>query len=83
MAKECIEKFHNIYNGLVENGTIKVVPQEKKNEVRERFVEFYSRFDKRLRNINREKISVTYNDEGRIRVTCAYYGKAYGQVYDN
>lgn len=83
MENECIEKFHNIYNGLVANGTIKEVPQEKKREVRERFIEFYSRFDKRLRNINREKISVTYNDEGRIRVTCAYYGKAYGQVYDN
>ena len=83
MEKECIEKFHNIYNGLVANGTIKEVQQEKKNEVRERFVEFYSRFDKRLRNINREKISVSYNHEGRIRVTCAYYGKAYGQVYGN
>jgi hypothetical protein len=83
MERDLVKKFHNIYNGLVENGTIKEVPQEKKNEVRERFVEFYSRYDKRLRNINRKKISVTYNDEGRIRVTCAYYGKAYGQVYDN
>lgn len=83
MAKERIEKFRNIYNGLVENGTIKEVPKEKKREVRERFINFYSRFDERLRNINRDKISVTYNDEGRIRVTCAYYGKAYGQVYDN
>ena len=83
MEKEYIEKFHKIYNGLVGNGTIKEVPQEKKSEVRERFIEFYSRYDKRLRNINREKISVNYNDEGRIRVTCAYYGKAYGQVYDN
>jgi len=83
MERDLVKKFHKIYNGLVENGTIKEVPQEKKNEVRERFVEFYSRYDKRLRNINRKKISVTYNDEGRIRVTCAYYGKAYGQVYDN
>lgn len=83
MAKQSIEKFHKIYNGLVENGTIKEVPQEKKREVSERFIEFYSRYDKRLRNINREKISVTYNHEGRIRVTCAYYGKAYGQVYNN
>jgi hypothetical protein len=83
MERDLVKKFHNIYNGLVENGTIKEVPQEKKNEVRERFVEFYSRYDKRLRNINRKKISVTYNDEGRIRVTCAYYGKAYGQVYNN
>ena len=83
MANECIEKFHNTYNGLVENGTIKEVPQEKRREVRERFIEFYLRYDKRLRNINREKISVSYNDEGRIRVTCVYYGKAYGQVYDN
>lgn len=83
MSKECIEKFRNIYNGLVANGTIKEVSESKKREVRERFINFFSRHDRRLRKINREKISVTYNDEGRIIVTCAYYGKAYGQVYDN
>lgn len=83
MANKCIEKFRKIYNGLVENGTIKEVPESKKREVRERFVNFYSRYDRRLRNISREKISVMYNHDGRIRVTCAYYGKAYGQVYDN
>lgn len=83
MAKECIEKFHNIYNGLVGNGTVKEVPESKKREVRERFINFYSQFDERLHRINREKISVTYNDEGRIRVTCAYYGTAYLEVYNN
>ena len=81
--RQQVNKFRNIYNGLVENGTIKVVPQEKKNEVRERFVGFYSRFDKRLHNIKREKISVAYTHEGRIYVTCSYYGRAYGQVYES
>ena len=78
-----VKKFHNIYNGLVENGAIKEVPDSKKQEVRERFIQFYSRFDSRLRKINRDKIRVQYNNDGNIRVMCTYYGKAYGQVYNN
>ena len=83
MAKESIEKFRNIYNGLVANGTIKVVPYEKQREVRERFITSYSRFDGRLRKINRGRINVTYNDDGRIVVACTYYGTAYLEVYNN
>lgn len=77
------EKLGRLYSALVNNGTIKEVPESKKQEVRERFISFYSRFDARLRKIDREKISVQYNKDGNIRVVCTYYGKAYGQVYDN
>ena len=77
------EKLGRLYSALVNNGTIKGVPESKKQEVRERFIAFYSRFDARLRKIDREKISVQYNKDGNIRVVCTYYGKAYGQVYDN
>ena len=83
MANDLVKKYHNIYNGLVENGTIKEVSEAKKREVRERFITFYSRFDKRLHYINRERISVTYNDDGRIVVACTYYGTAYLEVYNN
>lgn len=77
MANELVKRF------IKKDGTIKVVPYEKQSEVRERFITDYSRFDRRLHKINRERISVTYNDDGRIWVACTYYGTAYGQVYDN
>ena len=77
------ENLSRVYSALVAKGTIKVVPYEKQREVRERFITFYSRFDKRLHYINRERISVTYNDDGRIVVACTYYGTAYLEVYNN
>lgn len=77
------EKLGRLYSALVNSGTIKEVPESKKQEIRERFISLYSRFDARLRKIDREKISVQYNKDGNIRVVCTYYGKAYGQVYDN
>lgn len=77
-----IEKLRTIYDGMVRRGDIKEVPADVVRDVRERFISFYSRFDSRLRRIRRERISVAYNSEGRIRVTCVYHRKAYGQVYD-
>ena len=77
------EKLRAIYERMVGSGVIREVPLKVKREVRERFIDFYSRFDRRLRRINRENVCVTYTSEGRLYVRCVYYGVAYGQVYDN
>ena len=49
-------------------------------QLKERFVEFYSQFDKRLRKIGREKIRVVRNGD-HYNLSCMYYGKKYGQYY--
>lgn len=76
------ERLTNIYNEEVRRGTIKEVPQQKRTELVERFIEFYKRFDKRLAKINRSKVIVRYTNGGMIQVCCTYYNKYYGQVYN-
>lgn len=76
------ERLTNIYNYEVRRGTIKEVPQQKRTELVERFIEFYKRFDKRLTKINRSKVFVRYTKGGMIQVCCTYYNKYYGQVYN-
>ena len=76
------ERLTDIYNEEVRRGTIKEVPQQKRTELVERFIEFYKRFDKRLAKINRSKVIVRYTKSGMIQVCCTYYNKYYGQVYN-
>ena len=47
----------------------------------EQFIEFYSRFDRRLRRIKRKRINVRKFKEGLVRLECTYYGCKYSQVY--
>lgn len=71
-----------VYDDCVKRGTIKEVPLKKQNELIEKFLQFYKKFDKRLLNINRDKIVVRYNENGKIDVNCCYYNKFYRQVYE-
>ena len=75
------EKIGKIYDSLVRNGKIIEMSERQKNEIREKFVSFYSRFDSRLRKIKRERVKVFVNKCGKIQASCVYYRKAYSQVY--
>ena len=75
------EKIGKIYDSLVRNGKIIELSERQKNEIREMFVSFYSRFDSRLRKMNRDRVKVFVNKYGKIQACCVYYRKAYSQVY--
>ena len=75
------EKIGKIYDSLVRSGRIIEISERQKNEVRESFISFYSRFDKRLRKVSREKVKVFVSRCGRIQASCVYYGKCYSMVY--
>lgn len=77
------KRVSETYQRCLQSGTIKEVPADKRRELVERFVGFYSKFDKRLRKIQRSKIIVGYTQGGMIRVCCTYYNKYYGQVYND
>ena len=76
------ERLTSIYNEEVRRGAIKEVPQQKRTELVERFIEFYKRFDQRLTKIDRNKVIVRYTESGMIKVCCTYYNKYYGQIYN-
>lgn len=76
------QKIRAIYDRMVRQGMIKEVPEKIAAKAKEKFVESFARYaDARLRKINRDKISVRFNEYGLLRVTCTYYGCAYGQSY--
>lgn len=52
----------------------------KEKQLKEKFVSFYSKFDSRLRKINREKISVKKMPNGYY-LSCKYYRCEYGQFF--
>ena len=49
-------------------------------EMKERFISFFSQFDKRLRRIRRDRICVV-NHGDHYYLSCVYYGVKYGQCY--
>lgn len=56
----------------------------KINELKERFIKDYSKWDKRLLNIKRNRIDVKdcgNEVEGAYHLTCVYYGKRYAHTY--
>lgn len=52
----------------------------KENILKERFVNYYSKFDSRLSKINRDKITVEKKPNGYY-LSCKYYRCSYGQFY--
>ena len=58
------------------------ISEQKENELKDKFIRFYSTFDKRLNRINREKISVSPIKNGGVRLSLVAWGKCYGQFYE-
>ena len=58
------------------------VSNQKEIELKDRFIRFYCKFDKRLIRIKREKISVSPIKNGGVRLSLVAWGKCYGQFYE-
>ena len=58
------------------------VSKQKEIELKDRFIRFYCKFDKRLIRIKREKISVSPIKNGGVRLSLVAWGKCYGQFYE-
>lgn len=58
------------------------VSEQKEVELKDRFICFYCKFDKRLIRIKREKISVSPIKNGCVRLSLVAWGKCYGQFYE-
>lgn len=66
------------YNSL----HLKHISVQKESELKDRFIRFYCKFDKRLIRIKREKISVSPIKNGGVRLSLVAWGKCYGQFYE-
>ena len=75
------EKIRAIYDRMVRQGMIKEVPAKIVAIAREKFIRFFMSDEPRFTRINRDRISVRFNEYGLLRVTCTYYGCAYGMCY--
>ena len=58
------------------------VSEQKESELKDRFIRFYCKFDKRLIRIKREKISVSPIKNGCVRLSLVAWGKYYAQLYE-
>lgn len=74
-------KIKTWLNATCNNLNLEYVSSEKETELKDRFIRFYSVFDKRLKRINRERINVSPLKNGGVRLTLVAWGKCYGQFY--
>ena len=58
------------------------VSKQKESELKDRFIRFYCKFDKRLIRIKREKISVSPIKNGCVQLSLVAWGKYYAQLYE-
>ena len=66
------------YNSL----NLEHISEQKEGELKDRFIRFYCKFDKRLIRIKREKISVSPIKNGYVQLSLVAWGKYYGQIYE-
>ena len=75
------EKIKNWLDSEYNSLHLEHVSKQKEVELKDRFILFYCKFDKRLIRINREKISVSPIKNGGVRLSLVAWGKCYGQFY--
>ena len=76
------EKIKNWLDSEYNSLHLEYVSKQKESELKDRFIRFYSTFDKRLNRIRREKISVSPIKNGGVRLSLVSWGKCYGQFYE-
>lgn len=79
---ETKEKIKNWLDAEYNSLHLEHVSKQKENELKDRFIRFYSTFDKRLNRIRSEKISVSPIKNGGVRLSLVAWGKCYGQFYE-
>ena len=76
------EKIKNWLESEYNSLHLEHISKQKEIELKDRFIRFYSTFDKRLNRIRREKISVSPIKNGGVRLSFVAWGKCYGQFYE-
>ena len=76
------EKIKNWLDTEYNSLHLEHVSKQKESELKDRFISFYCKFDKRLMRIKREKISVSPIKNGGVRLSLVAWGKCYGQFYE-
>ena len=77
-----IENIKSLLESEYNSIRLEHVSEQKESELKDRFIRFYCRFDKRLKRIKREKISVSPIKNGWVRLSLVAWGKYYGQLYE-
>lgn len=75
------EKIKNWLDTEYNSLNLEHVSEQKESELKDIFIRFYCKFDKRLKRIKREKISVSPIKNGCVRLSLVAWGKYYGQLY--
>ena len=76
------EKIKNWLDSEYNSLHLEHVSKQKEVELKDIFIRFYCKFDKRLIRINREKISVSPIKNGGVRLSLVAWGKCYGEFYE-
>lgn len=76
------EKTKNWLDATYNSLNLEHISEQKESELKDRFIRFYSTFDKRLNRIKRERISVSPIKNGGVRLSLVAWGKCYGQFYE-
>ena len=76
------EKIKNWLDSEYNSLHLEYVSKQKEVELKDSFIRFYCKFDKRLMRIKREKISVSPIKNGCVRLSLVAWGKYYGQLYE-
>ena len=76
------EKIKNWLEAEYNSLHLEHISEQKESELKDRFIRFYCKFDKRLMRIKREKISVSPIKNGGVRLSLVAWGKCYGQFYE-
>ena len=76
------EKIKNWLDSEYNSLHLEHVSKQKEVELKDSFIRFYCKFDKRLIRINREKISVSPIKNGGVHLYLVAWGKCYRQFYE-
>lgn len=76
------EKIKNWLDTEYNSLQLEHISEQKESELKDRFIRFYCKFDKRLIRIKREKISVSPIKNGFVCLSLVAWRKYYGQIYE-
>ena len=79
---ETKEKIKNWFEAEYNSLHLEHISEQKEIELKDRFIRFYCKFDKRIIRIKREKISVSPIKNGYVQLSLVAWGKYYGQLYE-
>lgn len=75
IAKANVENIKSWLEDEYNSLHLEHISEQKESELKDRFIRFYSTFDKRLNRIRRKK-------NGGVRLSLVAWGKYYGQFYE-